>query len=241
MKRRLLLGRKATRNLDSIFKSRDITLQIKVLIVKTMVFPVVMYLCDSWTIKKAEGWRTDTFELSCWRRLLKSLGSMEIKQVNPRGNQPWIFTGRTDSEAEAPKVWPPDAKSQLIGKDPDAGKDWGQEKRRRRQRMKLLEGITNSTDMSLSKVWVIVKDREALCAAFHGLTKHRHDWATEQQPPGFPGGSSDQELAWQCRRHKRCRFDPWIGKIPWWWAWQPTPVFLPGESYRQRVLTGYSP
>ena len=132
-------------------------------------------------MKKAEGWRIDAFELWCWRTLLKSLGSTEIKPVNPRGNQPWIFIGRTNAEAEAPIVWLPDAKSQLTGKDPDAGKDWGQEKRRRRQRMRWLYSVTNSMDMSLSKVWVIVKDRESLCAAFHGLTKNQtwlSNWTT---------------------------------------------------------------
>ena len=143
-----------------------------------------MYVCDSWTIKKAEGWRIDAFELWCWRTLLKSLGSTEIKPVNPRGNQPWIFIGRTNAEAEAPIVWLPDAKSQLTGKDPDAGKDWGQEKRRRRQRMRWLYSVTNSMDMSLSKVWVIVKDRETWHAAFYGVTKSQtqlSDWTTQQQ------------------------------------------------------------
>ena len=91
-----------------------------------MVFPVVIYGCESWTIKKAEQQRIDAFELWCWRTpgTLKSpLDSKEIKPVNPKGNQLRIFTGRTDVEAEAPILWPPDGKSQLIGKDPDAGKD----------------------------------------------------------------------------------------------------------------------
>ena len=86
--------------------------------------------CESWTLKKAEHWRIDAFELWSWRRLFESgLDSKEIKPVSPKGNQPWIFTGRTDAEAEAPILWPPDAKSWLIGKDPDAGKDWGQEEK----------------------------------------------------------------------------------------------------------------
>ena len=125
VKRCLLLGRKATTNLDSILKSRDITLPTKVHLVKAMVFPVVMYGCESWAIKKAECWRIDAFELVLEKTLDRPLDSKEIKPVNPKGNQFWIFIGRTD--AETPIIWPPDAKSWLIGKDSDAGKDWGQE------------------------------------------------------------------------------------------------------------------
>ena len=117
---------KAFPNLDSILKNRNITLLTKVHIVKAMVSPVVTHGCENWTTKKAECQRTDAFELWCWRRILIPLDSKEIKPVNPKGNQPSIFIGRTD--AEAPILWPPDAKSWLIGKAPDAGKDWGQEK-----------------------------------------------------------------------------------------------------------------
>ena len=88
-----------------------------------MVFPVVMYVYESWTIKKAEKWRIDALELWCWRRLDSLLDSKEIKLVHPKGDQSWMFT---DAEAEAPIFWPPDEKSWLTGKDPDAGKDWGQ-------------------------------------------------------------------------------------------------------------------
>ena len=99
-------------NLDSIFKSRDITLPTKVHLVKAMVFPMVMYGCESWTIKKAERQRTDAFELCCWRRLLKTpLDCKKIQPVNPNGNQSWIFIGKTDAETEAPILWPPDAKN----------------------------------------------------------------------------------------------------------------------------------
>ena len=129
IKRRLLLGRKVMANLDSIFKSRDITLSTKVCLVKAMVFPVVMYGCESWTIKKAEGRRIDAFELWCWRRLLRVLDCKEIQAVNPKGNHSWIFIGRTDAEAETPILWPPDVKNCLIWKDSDAGKDWKQEER----------------------------------------------------------------------------------------------------------------
>ena len=117
-------------NLDSILKSRDIPLLTKVHLVKAMVFPVVMCGCESWTIKKKnDHQRLNAFELCCWRRLLKSpLDCKEIQPVHPKGNQSWIFIGRTDAEAEAQILWPPDAKNWLIGKDPDAGKDWKQKK-----------------------------------------------------------------------------------------------------------------
>ena len=101
IKRHLLLGRKVMTNLDSILKSRDITLPTKVHLVKAMVFPVVMYGCKSWTIKKAEHRRIDAFELWCWRRLLKSpLDCKEIQPVHPKGDQSWVFIGSTDVEAE---------------------------------------------------------------------------------------------------------------------------------------------
>ena len=106
IKRRLLLGRKVMTNLDSIFKSKDITLPTKVHLVKAMVFPVLMYRCESWTLKKA-----DAFELWFWRRLLKSLNCKEIQLVHPKGDQSWVFIGRTDAEAEMPILWPPHAKS----------------------------------------------------------------------------------------------------------------------------------
>ena len=91
-----------------------------------MVFPVVMYGCESWTVKKTECWRIDAFELWCWRTLESPLDCKEIQPVHPKGNQSWIFTGRTD--AEAPILWPLDVKSWLIWKDPGAGNDWRQEK-----------------------------------------------------------------------------------------------------------------
>ena len=92
-------------------------------------FSVVMYRCDSWTIKKAEHKRIDAFKLWCWERLLKAPWTARIKPVNLKGNHSWIFTGRTDAEAEAPILWTPDAKSRVIGKDPDAGIDWRQKEK----------------------------------------------------------------------------------------------------------------
>ena len=98
-------------NLDSILKRRDITLPTKVRLVKAMVFPVVMYGCESWTVKKAEPRRIDAFELWCWRRLESPLDCQEIQPVHPKGDQSWVFIGRTNVEAETPILWPPDAKS----------------------------------------------------------------------------------------------------------------------------------
>ena len=163
---RLLLRRKVMTNLDSILKSRDITLPTKVRLVKAMVFQVVMYGCESWTIKKAERWRIDAFELWCWRRLLRvpwtARSSKSIlKEIS------WVFIERTDVEAETPILWPPDRKSWLTGKDSDAGRDWGQEEK----------GTTEDemagwhhwlNGVSLSELWELVMDREAWRAAVWG-------------------------------------------------------------------------
>ena len=112
IKRCLLLGRKVTTNLDSILKSRDITFPTKVPLVKAVFFPVVMYGCESWTVKKAECRKIDAFELWCWRRLLRSpLDCKEIQPVHPKRDQSWVFIGRTDAEAETPTIWPPHVKS----------------------------------------------------------------------------------------------------------------------------------
>ena len=127
-KRSSLLGRKTMTNLDSILKSRHITLLTKVRIVKAMFFPVVMYGCESWTLKKTEQRRIDAFKLWCWRRLLRvTWTARRSNQLIWRKNQLWIFIGRTD--AEAPILWTPDVKSWFIEKDPDAGKDWRQEEK----------------------------------------------------------------------------------------------------------------
>ena len=111
IKRHLLLGRKVMNNLDSMLKSRDITLPTIVCLVEAMVFPVVMYGCENWTVKKAECQEIDAFELWCWTRLLSPLDCKEIQQVHPKGDQSWVFIGRTVTEAEAPVHWPPHAKS----------------------------------------------------------------------------------------------------------------------------------
>ena len=131
IKRRFLLGRKVMTNLDSLLKNRDITLLTKVCLVKVMVFSVVRYGCESWTIRKAERRRIGAFELWCWRRLLRVPWTpRRSNQSILKGNQSWIYIGRTDAEAETPILWPPDTKHWLIGKDPDAGQDWRREEKR---------------------------------------------------------------------------------------------------------------
>ena len=129
IERCLLLGRKVMTNLDSMLKSRDITLPTKVCLVKAMVFPVVMYGCEldseeSWAPK---NWCFWTVVLG--KTLESPLDCKESQPVHPKGDQSWLFIGRTDAKAETPKLWPPDAKSWLIGKDSDAGRDWGQEEK----------------------------------------------------------------------------------------------------------------
>ena len=130
IKRHLLLGRKVMTNLDSIFKSRDITLSTKVCLVKAMIFPVVMYRCESWTVKKAECQRIDVFELWCWRRLLRVPWTARrsnqsiLKVISPGCSLQGLML-----KLKLQILWLPDAKSWLIGKDPDAGRDWGQEEK----------------------------------------------------------------------------------------------------------------
>ena len=136
-----------------------------------------------WELDHKESWAQNNwcFQILVLHKTLESpLDCKEIKPVNPKGYQPWIFIGRIDAEAEAPILWPPDMKSQLIGKDPDSGKDW-RKKEKRQQKMRWLDGIIYIVDMSLSNLWEIVKDIEPWYDAVHRVTKSLtwlSDWAT---------------------------------------------------------------
>ena len=209
IKRFLVLGRKAMANLDSMFKSRDITLPTKVCIVKAMLFPVVMYRLESWTVKKAECWRIDAF----WSVVLEKtpecpLDCKGIKAVNPKGNQPWTFTGRTDAEADASILWPPDAKSWLIGNVPDAGKDWRQEEK-------------GMTEDEVAGCHHCLNGREFEQAPMSSLSQWTWVWASSKRwwRTGEPGvlqsmgmQSHTQLSDWMTEQQQ---YRPWLQRSDW--------------------------
>ena len=192
IKRHLLLGRKTMTNLDSILKNRGITLPTKIHLVKAMVFPVVMYGCESWTIKKTElpkNWCFWTLMLE--KTLHSPLDSKEIKPVHPKGNQPWIFIGRTDAEAEAPILWTPDAKSNSLEKTLVLGNIEGKRRRGWQDEVVIEHHKLNGHEFEET-----LGDSEGgvLGAAVHVVAKSR-TWTSDWTTIIYPSRSNDLEVS----------------------------------------------
>ena len=237
IKRCLFLGKKAMTNLDTILKSRDITLLTKVHLVKAMVFPVVMYGCESWTIKKAEHWRIDAFELWWWRRLLrvpcpaKRSNQSILKEISPECSLEGLML-KLKLQYFGHLMWRTDSleKTLMLGKI---------EGRRRRgwQRMRQLDGITNSMDISLGKLRELVMDREVWHAVVHGVAEsdmtEQPNWtkwfkSNLKDQRGFPGGSVGKESTWDAGDLGSI---PGLERSPRRKEWLSTPIFWPGEFH----------
>ena len=208
IKRCLLLGRKVMTNLDIIFESRDITLQTKVHLGKFIIFPVVMYGCESWPVKKAEHHRIDAFELWCWRRLLR------VPSIARRSNQsilkdinPGIIFGRNDAKVETPVLWQPHAKCWLIGKDFDAGRDWGQEEK----------GTT----------------KDEMAGMHHRLDGRESEWT-----PGDGDGLGGLVCcnSWGCKESDTTEWLSWT-ELNWWGLYNLQTFFIFIGEYITLLLT----